>query len=389
MKKLLKITLPAGVVLASILFAAILVMSKPDVETDPVKVTPKLIRALEMKKEKVRMTVTTQGTVVPRTETVLVSQAAGLVTEISPAFVAGGFFEKGDILISIDRRDYELALTQAKLSVAQAELRLKTEEQEGKIARLEWKRLNEGFAPPLVAREPQLLEAKATLEAAKAGFQQAKINLERTQIRAPYAGRVRIKNVDVGQYLTPGMSTATIYAVDYAEVRLPLPDDKLAFLDIPVNLRKSLSSDNGPEIILRARFAGKEHEWKGYLSRIEGEIDARSRMIHVVARVKDPYRIKMNSNRPPLTVGMFVNAEIIGKEIDNVIIIPRSALRDNNRVLVIDEKNRLRFRPVNVVRIESENVYVDSGLEDGERICISPIQAVVDGMPVTIFSENK
>jgi RND family efflux transporter MFP subunit len=380
-----KFLLPLLVLFVSIIGAIVIVASKPEVKPAPPEVTRKVIRAQEVRKQSVQMTVRSQGTVVPRTESALVSQVAGLIMSVSASFVAGGFFEKGDVLVSLDPRDYEFALTQAKLQVAQAELTLTIEEQEAEVAREEWRRLNEGDAPALAAREPQLQQARAALDAAKAGMEQAQLTLERTQIRAPFAGRVRMKNVDVGQYVTPGMAVATIYAVDYVEVRLPIPDDELAYVDIPVDFRTSQSNHKGPDVVLRARFAGQEHQWLGYLTRIEGEIDARSRMIHAVARVESPYDRKANSNRPPLTVGMFVHAEITGKAVDGLFAIPRAALRDNNQVLIVDDEERLRFRSVDLFRLDAEIVYINSGLIDGELICISPLQAVVDGMPVSVF----
>ena len=388
MKEKKKFVLPILVIFVSILGAIVIVASRPEVKPLPPEVSRKIIRAQKVYKQSVQMVVKSQGTVVPRTESVLVSQAAGLIIAVSPSFVVGGFFEKGDVLVSLDPRDYEFALTQVKHQVAQTELSLEIEGQEAKIAKEEWHRLNDGQAPPLVAREPQVNQARAALEAAKAGMLQAQLNLERTQIRAPFSGRVRNKHVDVGQYVTPGLAVAKIYAVDYVEVRLPIPDEELAYVDIPLDFRGAKTNHKGPIVILKTRFAGEEHEWQGYITRIEGEIDARSRMIHAVVRVENPYSKKPNSIRPPLTVGMFVYAEIEGKYVDDLYAIPRAALRDNGQVLIVDADERLRFRNVEPFRFDSEIVYIRSGLEDGEQICISTLQAVVDGMPVSVLEEK-
>ena len=384
----LRTILPLVVISVSILGAIVIVASRPDVIPSPPKVTRKLIRVQKVFRQNIQMTVKSQGTVVPRTESALVSQAAGLIISVSPSFAPGGFFEKGDVLVSLDPRDYEFALTQAKLQVAQAELTLMIEEQEANIAKEEWRQLNQGEAPALVAREPQLQQARAALDAAQATLQQAQLNLERTKIRALFSGRIRMKNVDIGQYITPGMAVATIYSVDYVEIRLPLSDEDFAYIDIPFDFRGGQSTDKGPKVVLHARFAGKEHEWQGYLTRIEGEIDIRSRMLHMVARVENPYGKKENSNRPPLTIGMFVQADITGKSAENLFTIPRTALRDNNQVLIVDFEERLRFRPVDVFRIDSEIVYIRSGLSDGEQVCISPLQAVVDGMKVRVIEDK-
>ena len=388
MNNILKKLLPIIVILGSVLVAVILVKSKSSVETEPAKTTAKLIRVAKLESKTVQMNVRAQGTVVPRTESKLVSQVAGAVIWVSPAFEAGGYFKKGEMLIKIDKSDYELALTQSALQVAQAELRLQIEEQEGKIAREEYERLNEGEVPALVAREPQLAEAKAALKAAKAGMSKAQLNLDRTKIKAPYSGRVRHKNIDVGQYISPGAPAATIYSVDYAEIRLPIPDEKLKYLNIPLNFHNNSSNSKKIEVIIKADFAGKELQWSGEIIRIEGEVDSRTRMIHAVARVKDPYGVMEKSDAPPLTVGMFVTAEIIGKTIENIVEIPRLALRNEAQVMVVDAENCLRFRDVEILRIQNDKVFVSSGLAEGETICVSPLQAVVDGMKVSLYEEN-
>ncbi|MCB0304731.1 MAG: efflux RND transporter periplasmic adaptor subunit, partial [Calditrichaeota bacterium] len=359
------------------------------VQPQPVEIPRKLVRVMTVEKQTVGMTVRSQGNVVPRTESMLVAEAAGRVITVSPAFVAGGFFEAGEVLITLDPSDYELALTQAKSQVAQAELAYQIEEQQGRIARDEWRRLNQGEIPPLVAREPQLNQARANLEAARANLRKAELNLERTRIRAPFVGRLRSKNVDVGQYVAPGSPLAMVYAVDYVEVRLPVSDDALAYIDMPFNFRGERNRESAPKVILRARFAGQDQSWEGYLSRIEGEIDPQSRMIYLVARVEDPYGQRRKMQQVPLTVGLFVEAEIFGRQVSDVVEIPRAALRNGSQVLVVDDQERLYHREVEVIREEGDIAYLRGGLQAGEKICISPLAAVVDGMPVTIVLDDS
>ena len=194
---------------------------------------------------------------------------------------------------------------------------------------------------------------------------------------------MRVKNVDVGQYVTTGMNLARIYAIDYAEIRLPLPDRDLAYLNMPFDFRGNQGSNRGPDVTLKARFAGADHEWHGYVSRLEAEVDARSRMVHAVVRVPDPYGNSRAGQRPPLAVGLFVDAEIAGKTFDNVMTVPRAALRPDSTVLVVDTEDCIRVRKVGVLRLDSESAFVDSGLNDGDRVCVSTVAAVVDGMRVT------
>ena len=378
----LKYLLPVAILAVSVLGAIIIVASKPDVTPKPPEIKPRLIRVREVRAKDVQMMLTSQGTVTPRTESVLVSQVAGLIKSVSPAFVAGGFFEKNDILVRLDASDHQFAVIQAKQQVAQAELALKLEEQQGEIAKDEWRKLNDTLIPPLVAREPQLAQTRAALDAAKATLQQAELNLQRAFIRAPFAGRIRTKNADVGQYATPGMTLAQIYAIDYAEVRLPLPDDQLQFLDMAFDFRGSKNDSQGQEVLLKANFAGRQQTWKAYLTRIEAEVDSRSRMIHVVARAENPYGRSQDDNRPPLAAGLFVQAEIFGKQYKNIYEVPRKAIKSGSQVLVIEQGNKLYARDVKILRLDAETAYISEGLDNGEMICLSKLDIFVNGMLV-------
>ena len=284
--------------------------------------------------------------------------------------------------LKIDSHDYEQALVRARADVANMKLRLVQEEAEFKVAQSEWADLGQGEATALTLREPQLENAKAALAAAEANILTAQRNLERTQIRASYVGRVRQKNVDVGQFVTVGSPVGIIYAIDYVEIRLPLPDSDLAYLDLPLVYRGQRANQKGPRVTLRANFAGEAHEWEGRIVRTEGEIDSMSRMVHAVAQVTNPYGRGSDPDRPPLAAGLFVEAEIEGNQVENVVLLPRSALRENNRVLVVDSEDRLRFRAIDLLRATREEIVVESGLEAGERVCLSPLEAVTDGMKV-------
>ncbi|RMH22556.1 MAG: efflux RND transporter periplasmic adaptor subunit [Acidobacteria bacterium] len=387
-----KLILPLVILLLSAAGTLALVRSRKPVETRPdVPQTP-LVRVVVAERQDVPLDVHAQGTVLPRTETTLVAQVAGQVIAVSESFVSGGFFARGELLVKLDPRDHELALRRAEAQVAQAELRLTQERAEAQVAREEWQALGgrEAFGAdpdPLVLRQPQIAQLEATLAAARAEVEQARLNLERTEIRAPFAGRLRSKLVDVGAYLMPGSPVATIHAIDYAEVKLPVADDELAFLELPVAYRDGAAGPR-PEVTLSARFAGRSHSWSGRIVRSEGELDPRSRMLNLVARIEDPYG---RSGRPPLVVGQFVDAIIAGRVAEGVFVLPRAALRrgEEDHVLVVGDDERLRKRPVEVVRIAGETVIVGRGLEEGERVCLSNLEVVVDGMPVRVVEEEQ
>ncbi len=373
-----KVVAPIVAMILGLLGAVAFVQSKTPVETmRPVTADP-LVRVMPVRTVRVPLRVTAQGTVLPRTETSLAAQVAAVVVSTSPYFEAGGFFERGDVLLRLDRREYELKVERAAAQVAQAELRLVQQQAEARVAAAEWSELGEGRPDPLVLREPQMAEARAMLKAAEAELGMARLALDRTVIRAPFDGRVHSKRVDVGQYLIPGEEVAMIHATDYAEVRLPVPDHQLAYLDLPLTFGNGNS--RGPEALLSAQFAGQRHSWPGTIIRAEGELDRRSRMMHLVVRVEDPYS-RYRPDRPPLAVGLFVDAVMSGHTVVGSLL-PRAALRGDHQVLVVDDNERLWLRDVDVIRLEHDIAIVGEGLAEGEQVCVSPLEVVVDGMQV-------
>ena len=342
-----------------------------------------------------------EESVAPRTESDLVSQVSGPVVWVSPALASGGFFEEDEALIRIDRADYEVELESARAAVARGE-----SEHERARKELERQKTLAKRSVASAARYDDAANAErialATLREARAKRERAERDLARTEIRAPYAGRVREENVDVGQFVTRGAPIGRIYAVDYAEVRLPVPDSDLGYMDLPMLYRGEAPEGGGAPVRLHARFAGGDHTWTGRIVRTEGEIDARSRMVNVVARVEDPYGRsglvsasdeqtlggRTDGDRPPLAVGLFVEAEIQGRRVENAVVLPRSALRGGDRVLVVDAESRVHFRDVVVLRSQREEVVIGGGLAAGEHVVVSPLSAVVDGMAVRVARDG-
>ncbi|MCY3968728.1 MAG: efflux RND transporter periplasmic adaptor subunit [Acidobacteria bacterium] len=374
---MLKWILPIAVVALALLIVVALFVSRPAVETAPRRLEPPPVRVLAVEPTSVELTVRSQGSVIPVTEAELVSELAGNIVWAAESFEAGGFFDAGDVLLRLDRRDYELAVASARASVAQARVALTREEAEAEIAREEWEDLGESGEPgPLVLREPQLDEARARVEAAMANQARAELDLERTAIRAPFAGRLRAKRVDRGEFVNRGVPLATIYSVDAAEVTLPVPDSELAFLELPLGTELRGA---GPRVLLQAEFAGGRHEWEARIVRIGGEIDPATRMVNLFARVEDPYRAV--GDRPPLSVGLFVDAEVVGRSVDSVFEVPRGALVGADRVWLVED-GRLALRQVGVLRSDPDVALVSSGLASGDRISLTILETAVDGMAV-------
>ncbi len=385
MKNKLRILLPLLVIVVGIALAAVIVTARPAVERQADAVPPPLVRAMVVELEEVPLDVASQGTVRPLTESTLVAQVAGQVTRVSPAFADGAFFRRGELLLQIDPRDFELRAAQADAQVARARVALDREEAEAELARQEWQELGRGEPNALTLREPQLAEARAALQAAEATLELARLDLSRTEIRAPFDGRVRQQKVDIGQFVGPGTPVADVFATDFAEVRLPVAERDLAFLD--VNLGGTLPAGGGPEVSLRAAIGGKRAAWRGRVVRTGSQFDERTRMLELFARVDDPLA-RSDPGSTPLPMGVFVEATIAGKTAADVVVLPRSALRQPDRVLVV-ENERLRFREVEILRLYGDQAIVSGGLEPGERVCISALETVVDGMSVRVQAEDE
>jgi RND family efflux transporter MFP subunit len=377
---------PFGIFVLTLVGVFLLVVTRPEpARVEPARAIP-TVRTMPGTTRTLRHIVRSQGTVRPRTEANLIAEIEGRILWIAPDFAPGGFFEADAPLVRIDPRDYELALERARA-------RLDRALSERQFANSELQR-QEGLSTGGVASVSQLADARrsatvaeATWMEARAAVEQAERDLARTEIRAPFAGRIRDEHADVGQFVSRGSALAKIYATDYAEIRLPVPDEELAFIDVPAPAPGQHLDVAGAPVRLSAYFAGQQTEWAGRLVRTEGEIDPRSRMVHAVARVEDPYGRKAETLRVPLAVGLFVRAEIQGAEVKDVIVVPRYAMRDATHVLIVDAEDRLRARAVEVVRIDRDEVLIQGPLGEGERICLSPVQVLIDGMKVRAIDD--
>jgi len=333
----------------------------------------------------IALQVTSQGEARPRTQITLVPQVAGRITFVNPDFIEGGFFEAGETLVQIEDADYRLAVTRASAQVAQAQQALAREQAESELAASEWAELGEGEASSLTLREPQLAEARAQLAAANASLQSARLDLQRTRISAPFSGRVRAKNADLGQYVSPGTQLGTVFSTDVILVRLPLTDHELGLLGIPIAY--DAADTDGMPVQLSATLADRQHTWQGHITRTDSAIDPQTRVLYAIAEVTDPYGTGAQGG-VPLPVGLFVTASITGRDVENAYILPRSALRGQNSVYVAEEGGTLSVRTVEVIDSDAERVVVSSGVRGGEMVVTSPIRGASDGMRIQTFDES-
>ncbi len=382
--KIFQFILAIALIVAGIIGFKAMLAGKPSLEKTKQVAPLPIARTMTVNTGPMQITLTGHGTVRPVEEMQLVPQVSGKVVWISPALVNGGAFKNGDLLLSIDPADYEIAVTLKEASVKNAESIFKLTIEESEASRQEWAQINPDIEPPaLVAKTPQLAAVQAKLEAEKANLKKARLQLERTKLRAPFNGRVSKENVDMGQYVSPGQSLATLYSIDAAEIVVPMEDRDLFWFQVPGFTETS----EGSEAEVRGQVAGQELSWPGRVVRSEGEVNERTRMVHVVVQVEKPY-----AKKPPLAVGVFVTVNIKGSFLEKAVIIPRSALHPDNKVWVVDEKGSLEFRDVDIARFSTRGIVIKGGLSDGEQIIVSPLKAVSDGMqvrPVLVTKEDR
>jgi RND family efflux transporter MFP subunit len=388
-RKFFKYLLPLGLILASIAVVVALVAiaqgkrpERKDTSNQAV-----LVDAIRAEKSTLNLKVFSQGAVEPRTETTLVAEVAGQIVSVSSNFIAGGFFREGEVLLQIDPSDYETGLLRAQATLASRRAQYADQKARSEQALKDWTNLGrQGEPSDLVLRKPQLAEALAGVQAAEAELKEAERNLQRTRIRVPYDGLVRNKQVDVGQYVGPGTPLGVTFAIDTAEIRLPLSANDLAFLDLPSATR--LDQAHRIPVTLRDEIGGAEGTWQAWIVRTEGVVDQNSRVVYAIAEVVDPYGVLGRSDQAELKMGAFVRAEIQGLEVEDVVVLPRSVLRPDQTVLIADDERRLEIRPVTVVRAEPRLAYIGSGIEAGEWVITTSMDAPIPGMQLAISGEN-
>ena len=380
MKTLLRRLAPLFILLLFVVGAIALMSTKEAPEQKPEEMPVPIVDVTQVEQQTVSLNLPSYGVVTPKYKTQLVTEVQGRMLSISPQFVAGGIVKKGDQLAQIEPSDYEADLMQAEATLAQATAALNEEIARGEVAKIEFKGYDKGLPPELGLRIPQLKKEQANVKYAQAALARAQRNLERTVIRAPFDGIIKARNVDLGQYVTLGTNLGELYDTSIAEIRLPISNDDLAYLE---------SVDHpDTQVTLSASLAGKENTWMGNIIRSEGVIDADNRMVYLVAEIKDPYlREHKTQGSLPLKYGSFVNAVIKGRTVDGIVKLPRHVVR-NEHVALINEQNIVEMRHVNVVRSDLENVFIKDSLKTGERVAITHFSNMANGQLVKIIGED-
>ena len=356
-----------------------LTLFKPEVEKVVVDEKLPAVTVQRAVQEMATIPVYTRGVIKFATEIFLVAEVQGRIEDVSANFASGGSFKKGEVLLRIDPISYELDLTNAEAKVATAKLNVERVRADVKGNKQSKTKIGKA----------RIEEAYAQLSAAKAGLTRVRLLLDRTEIRAPFDGRIRETTVDVGQYITPGIQVARVYATDVAEISLPLSNAQQSLVQIPIQYDGERMQGQGSAVMLKVDSGGEEYYWPGEVVRTEGGINELTRMIYLVAAIEEPYSRDVNQpDRPPLLPGDFAEVEIEGRQFSNVVVLPRDVIRNGNQVWTVANNHRLKVKDVEVLHRGRDQVYISDGIEDGEFVVLTKLDVAVDGMRVQLAGND-
>ena len=349
------------------------------VQPDPVEEAPAPDVIVEILTPKdFQIQISSNGTTTPLTQTVLTAEVGGEVIYRSKKFSEGSSVIEGEILAKIDDTDLQLQYKNALLQLANAEVQHSLQLAEAEVAKEAWGKIGDGVASDLTLKKPQLKQAEALLEVAKAQVSSAKNKLNKTEIVAPYAGRIQSVNIDLGTTIIPGQPVGALYTSSEIEVTLAVKDNDLQFLSIPMDGRK-LDPSEQALVEIKSFYKGKNQTWIGRLERVDGVIDPVTRMINLIAVFKNDF---IETDKPNLPIGLFVEAQIDGIILKDIFSIPVNAISENNEVYIVNNDNELVSRQLSILKKYSDFVIVKDGLKAGERIVISKLSTASNGIKV-------
>lgn len=377
-----RIIVPIIILIALVGAGSLILQNPPSMQRGGPPTGPQtVVEVIPVTTRDYQINVNSYGTVQPRTRTILVAQVSGQVVGIKPDFRPGGFFTAGETLLTIDPRDYEADVQIADATLMDALQAQAQEEARVAQAQQDWQRLGEPGEKPsdLVLRKPQLQAARARVNSAESALTKAKLDLERSTITAPFAGRVLEQMVDLGQVVTVGARLADVYATDFAEIRLPIRNADLAFVELPEN-----QNTVAPLVTINSNLGG-ETTWHGEVIRTEGAIDEVARQLHVVAQINDPFGSITPVDRP-LKIGEYVTAVIGGKELQDVVVIPGNTIYQNSYVYIVEE-GLLQRRDIKIAWQNGADAIINQGLAANDKLVTTPLGQITSGTPVRIAGE--
>ncbi|MGS2723411.1 efflux RND transporter periplasmic adaptor subunit [Porticoccus sp. GXU_MW_L64] len=369
--------LPLAILAACVAVAFVLLEYAPSTKQRPeVNARPMALPVMVAQPSVRQAMVISHGTVRPKWQIDLVAEASGRVIQVADDFVSGGFFSAGDELLSVEPLDYQVALARAEAQLAQARQTLAQERGQAQLAQREWRELGTDEANELFLRKPQIAAAEASVKVALAELQKAELDLQRTTLKAPFSGRLQEATVQLGQRIGNGAVVGSAFATDVMEVPLPLTGSQLALVDVPLNAAGKAEVP----VTFTVEVAGVRYQWQGHIVRTEASFDTQSRVVNAIAEVRGAYQPRADG-APPFSPGLFVRAEILGRDFEGAIELPRAALYERSNLLTLDSNNRLQVQPIEVLQTADKTVLV-RGVEMGTAVLLERPSLLIRGMAI-------
>lgn len=386
LKTLFKIMVPFVIITAGGMAAYYMYLNRPAPEMDEVLEPEIPVQVYTTKRADFEITVDGNGEVMPALQIVLQPQINGKIVETDPDLIPGGIFQEGETLLKIDPRDYQYTVEQLNDRVEQTKMMLEEEQGRQTVASREWKLLGNEVetteqGKSLALREPHIRSAQASVNAAISMLEDAKLDLERTTLHAPFNCWVMNENVDIGQVVNPQTQIAALVGTDRYWV-----DAKISTADLPYIFIPGINSETGSKVTIVHNAEPLHIEYKGKIIRLLGDMSTSGRQVRVLVEVEDPLGLnrEQNSENYPLFLGTFVNVHIQGKKVEHVFSVPRVALREGNRVWVRNQEGRLEIHEVTILKKRKDDVLVTAGLEEGQQIVTSLLATPLPGIKLII-----
>ncbi len=360
-----------------------LMKTTPKAQVRPPQKIKILATAIDVKPTSINAEISALGKVIPAQEVQLQSRVSGTVVHINPQFLPGGIIRNDEVVVRLDDTDYKLALTQKQDSLIQFTSDLHIEEGNQNIALHEWQLFNEkvhdfdSSSQDLALRKPQLVKVMSSIKKAEAEVEHALLDISRTVIRAPFNSMVYKKNIDLGSQVSSQTILATLTGVDIFWAEILIPADKLEWIVFPDN------DQPGSKIIV---YVNNDMQFAGHIVKLLPEIEQDGLMARLLIGIQDP--LGFESGKPPLLLGSFIKADIVGKSLVDVFRIPRSALKNDNSVFLVTQNNTLHIQPVSIKWRTTDSVFIDDGLTEGDRIIISNVKTAIEGMEIELTGKG-
>ncbi len=388
LNKCILIALPVTVILCGVLLTFWLLQTSPKAKPRKKQKNAVLVEVEDIVTVSEKIKIKGMGTVLPAQDVEITTRVSGEIFSMNTNVLPGGHVEKGDVLFQIDPVDYEISARQLASDVDKAESDLEIERGNQLVAQKEFELLGEKVRPEeknLILRQPQLNKLTAALKNARAKYERALLDIERTTVKSPFNGVIQSRYVNIGSQVGVATPLVRLVGTDEFWIEVTLPVNKLGWLEISDEM-----SGQGSRVNITNESAWGEGKYReGKIVRLAADLEEKGRLAKLLVKVKDPLLLGDHGTvKLPLLIGSYVQVDIEGRHLENVVMIARKHIRDGNFIWVMGDNNTLQIKKIEILYKDHERVFV-TGVDKGERLIITNLPVAVEGMAVRLQKEKK